>query len=178
MAFLYIDSDSNSGATRTNATVSWSEDKVSPLDGFAEESAITAIFNAPGKNVVVKIHMSRNVEETLSASHIIDLKFEVPANFAHGSVDSVIRFVMKNREEARGEPLVAVPIKVRENHFLIVLDKVAQAVEQNQQLLLNSNWIDINVAFVDGHRGLLTLSKGKKGDAVFLSAFNDWANRD
>ncbi len=176
-AYLYQEADGTSGVTKTDASVAWSVTQESPLTGFAEEPVITAKMSVPEKNLSMEMHMSRNVDETLSASHVIDMKFEVPAGFEHGSVDNVTRFVMKNTEEARGEPLVAVPVKVRDNQFLIALDNLEQAVQVNRQLLLSSNWIDINVTYADGKRGLLTLSKGAEGGAVFQNAFNDWANR-
>ena len=176
-AFLYQEADGGTGATRTDASVAWSTTMASPLTGFPEEPVIKAVMSVPEKGMTMELHLSRNVDETLSASHVIDLQFELPAESEQGTVDNVLRFVLKNTEEARGEPLVAVPVKVRDNHFLIALDNLEQAVQVNEQLLLNSNWIDINISYASGKRALVTLAKGADGGTTFQNAFNDWRNR-
>ena len=84
---------------------------------------------------------------------------------------------MKTTEEAPGEPLVAVPVKVSEGYFLIALDNLTQAVAVNTQLLKESAWIDVPIVYGTGKRALITLEKGGTGERVFDEAFKDWQNR-
>ena len=131
-------------------------------------------MEAPEKDLSLTISIKRNVDQALSASHMIELLFSIPQNFSGGEIENIARFVMKPSEEARGEPLVAVPIKVSEGYFLIALDNLEQAVNVNTKLLLESNWIDIPVSYSIGKRALVTLEKGGTGEQVFREAFEAW----
>ncbi len=177
VAYLYEEGSAGSGATRSSATVSWSVARVKPSDTLPPEPVIVGNMEVPDKNLSIAVNIKRNVDPALSASHIIELSFEIPDGFVGGGIDNVARFVLKPTEEARGEPLVAVPVKVSDGYFLIALDNLDQAVEVNQQLLLNSGWVDIPIAYSTGKRALLTLEKGGSGEQVFKEAFDDWKNR-
>ena len=145
--------------------------------GSTQEPVIIGSMQVPEKDLSVRIVIKRNVDEALSASHLIELRFDLPQGFDGQGVEEIARFVMKNTEEARGEALVAVPVKVSEGFFLVALDNLPQAVEVNTQLLEAGGWIDIPVSYSTGRRALLTLEKGTSGRAAFEEAFNDWKNR-
>lgn len=177
VAYLYEEGSAGTGASRSNASVSWSVAQVKPAEALPPEAVIVGNMEVPDKGMQVEINIKRNVDEALSASHIIELTFDVPASFSGRSIDNIARFVMKPTEEARGEPLVAVPVKVNDGYFLIALDNLEQAVKVNNQLLTESSWIDIPITYATGKRALLTLEKGDSGIAAFRDAFADWENR-
>ncbi len=177
VAYLYEEGGAGAGATRTNAAVAWTTRNESLAEGLAPEPVIIGNMEVPEKNLSMGIEIKRNVDEALSASHIIELRFNVPEGFSGNGIDNIARFVMKASEEARGEPLVAVPVKVSDGYFLIALDNLQQAVDVNTQLLLDSAWIDIPVSYATGKRALVTLEKGGTGERVFQDAFKDWQNR-
>jgi len=177
VAYLYEEGSAGSGATRSTATISWALARVKPSETLPPEPVIIGNMEVPEKGLSIELNLKRNVDPALSASHLIELTFEVPNEFPGGGIDNIARFVMKPTEEARGEPLVAVPVKVSDGYFLIALDNLDQAVELNEQLLLSSGWIDVPIAYNTGKRALLTLEKGGTGDQVFKDAFNDWKNR-
>ncbi|MGI9350197.1 MAG: hypothetical protein ACR2O3_01430 [Rhizobiaceae bacterium] len=177
IAYLYEEGSAGSGATRSSATVSWSLASLKLLESLPAEPVIVGKMEIPEKGVSVDINIKRNIDPALSASHLIDITFEIPDGFVGGSVDNIARFVMKPSEEARGEPLVAVPVKVSDGYFLVALDNLDQAIQVNTQLLLSSDWIDIPISYTTGRRALLTLEKGGTGEQVFKEAFDDWKNR-
>ncbi|MEM9277996.1 MAG: hypothetical protein AAGA76_05440 [Pseudomonadota bacterium] len=177
VAYLYEEGGAGAGATRASATVNWSIARVKPSEDLPPEPVIVGKMDVPEKGLAIELNIKRNVDPALSASHIIELTFEVPNGFAGGSIDNIARFVMKPTEEARGEPLVAVPVKVSDGYFLIALDNLDQAIEVNRQLLLRSSWIDVPVSYSTGKRALLTLEKGGSGEQVFKEAFEYWNNR-
>ena len=179
VAYLYEEGSAGGGATRTNAAVTWETRRESLGDGLAPEPVIVGKMDVPEKGVTLDIVIKRNVDAALSASHLIELQFNVPQDFAGKSIESIARFVMKRSEEAPGEPLVAVPVKVQgqEGKFLVALDNLKQAVDVNTQLMKDSSWIDIPVVYSTGKRALVTLEKGGTGERVFVQAFEDWQNR-
>jgi outer membrane biosynthesis protein TonB len=177
VAYLYEEGSAGSGATRTNAAIVWSNIQESPGEGNAPEPVIIGKMDIPDRGISIDIKIKRNIDTSISASHMIELGFNLPNDFAGQSVESIARFVMKTTEEATGEPLVAVPVKVAENRFLIALDNLTQAVALNTQLLKGSSWIDVPVVYGTGRRALITLEKGGTGERAFNQAFNDWQNR-
>ena len=177
IAYLYEEGSAGSGATRSSATVNWSLASVKLSETLPAEPVIIGKMEIPEKGISVDINIKRNIDPALSASHLIDITFEIPEGFAGGAIDNIARFVMKPSEEARGEPLVAVPVKVSDGYFLVALDNLDQAIQVNSQLLLNSGWIDIPISYTTGRRALLTLEKGGTGEQVFKEAFDDWKNR-
>jgi hypothetical protein len=177
VAYLYEEGTAGSGATRTNAAITWEMKQESLKEGNAPEPVIVGKMDVPEKAMSIDINIKRNIDEAVSASHMIELRFNLPADFTGKSVESIARFVMKTTEEAPGEPLVAVPVKVSEGYFLIALDNLTQAVAVNTQLLKESAWIDVPIVYGTGKRALITLEKGGTGERVFDEAFKDWQNR-
>lgn len=177
VAYLYEEGSAGSGATRTNAAITWELKQESLNAGSPPESVIVGKMDIPEKAVSIDIVLKRNIDAAVSASHMIEMQFNLPQNFQGKSVESIARFVMKSTEEAPGEPLAAVPVKVSEGSFLIALDNLQQAVALNTQLLQNSSWIDVPIVYGTGKRALLTLEKGGTGERVFSEAFQDWKNR-
>jgi len=177
VAYLYEEGSAGAGASRTNAAITWTINRESIADGLQPESVIVGTMEVPERNLSVDIEIKRNVDDAVSASHLIEMRFDIPDGFTGGGIDNIARFVMKSTEEARGEPLVAVPVKVSDGFFLIALDNLRQAVSVNSQLLTESGWIDIPISYSTGKRALITLEKGGTGDQVFRDAFRDWENR-
>lgn len=176
-AFLYEEGIGNTAATRDNAAIVWSIDRAPPADGQPDEPVIRGQLEVPGRGLNMDLTIKRNTDEALSASHIIELEFTAPPDFSGGSIDTLARFVMKSNEQSRGEPLIAVPVKINTGYFMIALNNLEQARESNKKLLLESNWIDIPLGYTTGRRALVTLEKGAIGDQVFREAFEDWDNR-
>ena len=176
-AFLYEEGLGNSAASRDNAAIVWSIVQQPPSEGAEPESVIKGELEVPGRGLTAELTIKRNADESLSASHIIELLFDAPPDFSGGSVDTLARFVLKDSEQARGEPLVAVPVKIDTGFFMIALNNLEQARESNKRLLLESNWIDIPLGYTSGRRALLTLEKGAIGDKIYREAFADWDNR-
>lgn len=177
VAYLYEEGSAGSGATRTSAGVTWDLAQESIQDGLPAEPVILGKMDVAERNLSLDIKINRNVDPAISASHIIEIIFNLPPDFNGKGVESIARFVMKETEEAPGEPLVAVPFKASEGRFLIALDNLPQALSINTALLRDASWIDIPLVYGTGKRALLTLEKGGTGERVFTEAFRDWQNR-
>ena len=128
----------------------------------------------PGKNVQLKMTIRRNADQTLPASHIIEMIFL--GNFEGGGIENVLRIALKNSEAAPGNPLIGIPAKIADGYFLVALSDSAAERETNLQLLLRQSWIDIPIVYRSGRRALVTMEKGVPGDKVFQEAIQAWRN--
>ncbi|MCP4071830.1 MAG: hypothetical protein GY742_08845 [Hyphomicrobiales bacterium] len=175
-AFLYEEGTAGSSASRDNAAIIWSIEREALEDGTSE-AVIKGQLDVPGRNLSMSLLIKRNLDESLPASHIIELQFQLPKDFTGGNISDVSRFVMKTSEQGRGEGLIAVPAKISDGNFLIALNNLDQALATNNKLLLDSSWIDVPLGYTTGRRALVTLEKGALGDKVFRDAFAEWAKQ-
>lgn len=175
-AFLYEEGTAGSSASRDNAAIIWSLDH-EVLDDGSREAVIKGQLDVPGRNLSMTLLIKRNLDESLPASHIIELLFQLPNDFSGGNISDVSRFVMKTSEQGRGEGLIAVPAKISDGNFLIALNNLDQALATNNKLLLDSSWIDVPLGYTTGRRALVTLEKGALGDKVFRDALAQWAKQ-
>ena len=98
-------------------SVRWSVVQEAPARGQPEEPAIRAEIEIPSRNTVLIMTIKRNADPALTASHLIELIFAVPDDFAGGSINTINRFVRTagqylQTDTARLEELAASPSAV------------------------------------------------------------------
>lgn len=161
------------GSAEPGSTV-WSLVQESPGGDAPPEPAIRAEATIPGKDVQLRMTIRRNTDQTLPASHIIELIFLTPDGFEGGGIDNILRFAMKSSEQDAGSPLIGIPAKIADGFFLVALNDTKADENANLTLLRNQNWIDIPVVYKSGRRALLTMEKGIPGEKVFDEALKAW----
>ena len=77
-------------------------------------------------------------------------------------------------ESARGSPVSGLPVRVRDNLFLIGLSSLRYDIDRNTDLLLHRNWMELAVKFSSGSRAILNFEKGAAGTQVMEKAFAQW----
>src|SRR6185437_16003239 len=108
---------------------------VSPGVGLAPELAVRADIEIPERRMTMTWSLRRNTDQSLPASHTVEIMFNLPADFPGGGISNVPGILMKQSEEARGTPLAGLAVKVTTNFFLIGLSAVEADVTRNVQLL-------------------------------------------
>ena len=174
-AVFYQERTPDAAGTQESGNVVWSLVNEPPSDGQPPEPAIRATVDVPDENMSMTMTIRRNADPTLPASHVIELLFTTPANFAGGGIANVQRLALKATEQARGEPLIGVAGKISDGFFIIALNNLDQAEQSNLTLLKNQQWIDIPIAYATGRRALVSIEKGVPGDNVFKEAMDAWA---
>jgi hypothetical protein len=81
---------------------------------------------------------------------------------------------MKSNEQARGNPLAGLGVKVTDGFFLVGLSNVDVDRARNLQLLKERSWFDVPLVYVNQRRAILALEKGSFGEAAFTEAFAAW----
>lgn len=172
--FLYEERLGQSAPTAIDGTVVWSKAEESPGGDAKPEPVIRAQVNTPSNGLTAQLTIRRNADKSLPASHLVEIVFALPPNFEGGTIDSVQRVAMKQTEQDRGDPLIAVPAKITEDFHMIALNDFPDAIARNAELLKSRDWIDIPITYRNGRRALITLEKGTTGAEVFNSVMNAW----
>ncbi|MGN6749271.1 MAG: hypothetical protein ACTHJS_11825 [Xanthobacteraceae bacterium] len=171
---LYEEDPGNPQGKQYIGSATWRTETVSPGSGLAPEVQIRADVTIPDRNMTVTWSLRRNTDQALPASHTIEIMFNLPPDFAGGSIANVPGVLMKESEQARGVPLAGLAVKVTNGFFLIGLSAVDADVQRNMQLLKERPWFDIPVVYNNGGRAILALEKGAAGDRAFADAFAAW----
>ena len=174
-AVFYEERTESEQGSQQAGNVVWSVVNESPSEGQPPEPAIRAVTDIPDKNITLTMTIRRNADPTLPASHVIELMFDVPDDFAGGQIANVQRLALKPTEEARGEPLIGVAGKISDGFFIIALNNLDQATKSNLDLMGKEEWIDIPIAYATGRRALISIDKGIPGERAFKQAMDAWA---
>ncbi|WP_156369237.1 hypothetical protein [Aureimonas sp. Leaf324] len=176
-AVFYEERSADREGTQQTGNVVWSLDNEPPAEGRPAEPVIRAVVDVPDTSLKMTMTIRRNADTTLPASHVIEILFDTPANFAGGQIENVQRLALKPTEQARGEPLIGVAGKISDGFFIIALNDLPQAIQSNLALLRSQEWIDIPIAYTSGQRALMSIEKGIPGERVFREAIDAWASR-
>jgi len=149
------------------AAVTWSYSEAGP-----NGPEIVGNVDIPDRGMKFKIAIRRNVDDTLPASHIVEVVVDAPPERA---VREIPRLVFKPTEDGRGQPLIGAPAQVADGFFWIVLSGVQADVNANVNLLQDRLWIDLPFVYANGQRAILTFEKGTPGERVFERALTAWA---
>ncbi|TIO09768.1 hypothetical protein [Mesorhizobium sp.] len=173
-AIFYEERTSTAQGSAEPGSIVWSLVQESPGGNLPPEPAIRAEASIPGKDVQLRMTIRRNTDQTLPASHIIEMIFLTPDGFEGGGVDNILRVAMKGSEQDAGSPLIGIPAKIADGFFLVALNDTKADENANLTLLRGQNWIDVPVVYKTGRRALLTMEKGIPGEKVFDEALKAW----
>ncbi len=171
-ATLYDEApDAQSGAAATTGSINW---RTEPVPSNPSEVQLVGDISIPERGMRAMLTMTRNLDETLPASHLIEIVFTLPDDFVNGGVGNVPGILFKQTEADGGSALKGMSAKVTKNIFLIGLEKTPADHEQNMQAIRSRGWIDLPILYENGRRAVLTIEKGTPGERAFAAAFNAW----
>jgi hypothetical protein len=134
--------------------------------------AIQATLKIPERDVTVTVTIYKNYDTSLPASHLVEVQFY--GALSDSPVQRVPALVLKQTEQARGQPLAGAAVQVTNELFWIALSSDDADVARNVQLLREGSWFDIPILFTDQTRALITFEKGIPGDKVFETVMASW----
>lgn len=153
--------------------VSWEAVEAS-VGGQDPEWVVRATATVPERDLTVKLTIRENHDDTLPASHLIELSFITPDDFPGGGIANVPGMIMKKTEEERGNALLGAAARVSSGLFWIALSSGEEDEVQNKRLLSDRAWIDIPILYENGRRAILTLQKGESGERAVAQALKAW----
>lgn len=165
-AIYYFQGAEGTAGQASEGTVTWTE---TTRDG---RPAIQATLRIQNPAATATLTIFKNEDTALPASHLVEIQFGGGLN---GSpIQRVPALVLKQTEQARGQPLVGAAVPVTNELFWIALSDDAEQVEQNLRLLREGSWFDIPILFSDQTRALISFEKGIPGDKVFETVLSNW----
>ncbi len=160
---------------RFPGSVTWTAEREPGADG-EEQTILRGLVKVPQRNLDVLLTIRRNDDDTLPASHTIELLFETSEGFAPGGVANVMGILMKPTAETQlGTPLKGASARITDGYFLIGLSSLAQDEIKNVELLQTEPRLEIPILYNNGQRAILELQKGADGVTAFDEAFGAWA---
>jgi hypothetical protein len=170
---LYEEDTKDSKGKNFVGSATWRSQMVSPGAGKPAELTLSADIEIPERQLKIVAKFSRNNDAALPASHLVEIQFKLPNDFAGGAITNVPGILMKANGDQRGTPLAGLSVKVTDNFFLIGLSSNATDIQRNVELLKDRPTIDVPIVYGNGNRAILTIEKGATGERAFAEAFKN-----
>jgi hypothetical protein len=179
-AVLYEEDAAVPNGRQFAGSVAWSvgRERVGTDVSRPTETVLRAKVEIPDRDFALQWSMRRNTDKSLPATHTVELVFQLPGNYQHGSIESVPGMLAKTGENVRGTPLAGLSVKVTSGYFMIGLSAVETESRRNIMLLKERSWLDVPIVYADTRRGILAIEKGRPGERAFGVAFAAWESGD
>ena len=133
-----------------------------------------ADIEIPERQMSITWSLRRNTDQSLPASHTIEIVFNLANDTQSGGIQNVPGVLMKQAEQTRGVPLAGLAVPVTPGYFLIGLSSIETDMQRNIQLLKERAWFDIPIIYNNNRRAILAMEKGGPGEKAFNDAFASW----
>jgi hypothetical protein len=153
----------------------WRTETVLTGPGLAPEIAVHADAEIPERRMTVTWSLRRNIDKALPASHTIEIKFNLPADFPGGGIVNVPGILMDQAEQAHAIRRAGLTVKVTNGFFVVALSGVDADVQRNE--LKDRSWFNMPIVYANGGRAVLAMEKGPPGDRAFADAFAAWEKK-
>ncbi len=173
-AVLFEEDPANPEGKRYEGSVVWRTEQAAPTAGASAEPTVRADVKIPERPLAMTLTMRRNTDKTLPASHIIDVKFDLPADSTTGGIQDVPGILLKQAEDGRGTRLAGISVNVSQNIFLIGLSAIEVDVDYNVRLMKDRAWFDIPISYKSRARAVLAVEKGPTGEKAIADALTRW----
>jgi hypothetical protein len=171
---LYEEDPEDPQGRRFVGTVVWRTETRPASPGRPPELMVRADIEVPDRKMTASWSLRRNTDQSLPASHTIEIMFNLPPDSPSGGVQNVPGVLMKQAEQTRGVPLAGLAVKVTPGFFLIGLSALETDMQRNLQLLKDRSWFDIPIVYNNNRRAILAMEKGTPGERAFAEAFVAW----
>jgi hypothetical protein len=154
-------------------TAVWKTETVNPGPGRPPELGLRVDVEVPDRKMTVTMTLRRNPDQTLPASHTVEVQFATPGD-PFGGVANLPGIRAKTTETAQGAPLVGLVVRVMPGFFLVGLSAIEADREQNLSLLRERGWLDVPFVYNNGRRAVLVIEKGTPGERAVNEVVAAW----
>ena len=130
----------------------------------------------PNRGLSIDMRISRNTDDALPATHLIEFTFNLGEAFPAEGVSELVGVVVKPEEQAGGDPLRGAIVDLGGGTFWQALSAGEADRAINLPLLRDGRWFDLPVLYADNRRAIISFEKGEDGARVFQQALEAWSN--
>ena len=157
-------------------TVVWRLDTVTQGAGQPVALAVRAEVDVPDAKFKASMLIEKNSDESLPASHTMELRFMPGPGSPIGDVKQIDTPQMRKEESPAGDALSGIPAPITTNYFLIGLTKGDPAQARNLDLIRTAGWFDVPLLLANGKVAKITFEKGASGQKALSDALASWSN--
>ncbi len=136
--------------------------------------SIVADVSVPVEGTHVRLTFSKNADQTMPASHLIEVAVSALPGSRAGPIAKIGNLAARPSPAAPGTPLVATVVDVTDTLFWIALSPLAVDQSANLRLIGAASSFTLPVTFASGGSASITFDKGKSGDAVVRQVLTAW----
>jgi hypothetical protein len=174
-AALLVDAPDEPQKVRTFVgNVVWRLDNVSRGPGQPLSIGVRAEVDLPDAKLRAVMLIQKNTDDTLPASHTIELRFIPTEGGPIPGVAQISTPQMRKEDTPAGDALTGVPAPIMQNYFLVGLTRGDTAVARNVDLMRTRAWFDIPMLLSDQRIAKITFEKGSAGERVINEALEAW----
>ena len=168
-ALIYEETSALATPELTFGEVVW--DAANNIQSEQVFTGINAAVNFHHLTLGSQISIKPNFDSNLDASHIVEIKFEIPNHLNGGGVKEVNGIIVKNAEHSLGNNLLTVSSQVNSHLSWVALSKVGLAEERNKILLSGISWIEFPMIFNNDKAGCYYIGIGVRVARVYFNLF-------
>jgi hypothetical protein len=154
-------------------SVVWRLDNVPGGPGRPLGTAVHADVDIPEAKVRMSLDMQKNLDESLPASHTIEVRFTLLPGSDIPGIKQIGTIQMRREDASNGDNLAGIPVQITDNYFLIGLGR-GDLEARNIDLLKSRGWLDVPIALTNGRIAKFSLEKGVSGERVISDAITAW----
>jgi tetratricopeptide (TPR) repeat protein len=155
-----------------SGTVVWRVDKIVGEPSKPFVSAVRGDVDLVTARLKVAILFKKNFDVRLSASHIINVSFEIAPGSEVKGVRTIGPILIRRPAPWAAETLTEITV-ISENNFVVRLMRGAEP--RNIDAFRNFKVLDLIVQLTDGRAATISLEKGPDGARIFADAIEAWA---
>ncbi len=160
------------GITQDSESRGWVLWFVSDVPG-TEQLGIGGLVTLTVRDFEVAILIRRNIDETVSASHIIELTLRPTSPFFEWDyLSRVSGILMRKNERDTGTHLAGIVLEATRWRCLFGLSPEYE--KENIQMLMEGEWLDILWSSENELRAILKVKKDREGESVFKKVLAAW----
>jgi hypothetical protein len=171
-AILYEEDPTDPKGKRYTGAVTWRTENISSTPGTPPELVVRADLKVDDARTAVSMTFRRNTDDTMPASHVVEIKFDRPKDAPE--VSKLHGLLMKQVGGVHGAPLEGESAKVTPGYFMVALASGTQQLQRNLKLLKDDSQFEVVIGYSNGNKAILAIDKGASGEQVFKQAFAAW----
>jgi len=155
-------------------TVTWKTETFNAGPGLPPDIGLRGEITIPERQIAMVFVLRRNTDQTLPASHTIEISFKLPQDFAFGGIANVPGVRAKQSQQAQGVPLAGLAVKVNPTLFLVGLSTAPADRQRNLALMQVYPWFDVPIVYTNNKKAVFVFEKGTAGEQAFNDVFSAW----